>query len=411
MFVVDLTVLRMNVFVVNIGSTSLKFRLVDMATESERMRGAVDGVGALHSWFRWRVTGEEKQERTGAVGSQTKAVDLALSVVHESAEQHGCSPIDVVGFKAVHGGELTEAIVDKDVLSAMHDYSDLAPAHNPAYAEAMWTFAEALPQTPLVAIFEPGFHRTIDEARRVYAVPFEWKAKYGVQRWGFHGASHRYVAEMVCERVGRDDLRVISCHLGGSSSICAIRGVQSVANSFGMTPQSGLPQNNRVGELDAFALPHLAKRTGMSIETLLKKLASEGGLLGISGESNDMRVLLQKASEGHERCALAVEAYVQCVRDYLGAYIVLLGGLDVLVFTGGIGERSDELRRRVCQGLAFLGIELDESRNANPGDDDAVSSADAPVLTLAVETNEELMVARRAAALVAKSLNRSVAGG
>jgi acetate kinase len=259
----------------------------------------------------------------------------------------------------------------------------------------MRAFQTRMPAVPLVAAFETAFHQTIPAARTTFAIPYEWTSDFGVRRYGFHGASHEYIAERVAELLGRKDLRVISCHLGGSSSICAIQGGRSVANSFGMTPQSGLPQNNRVGDFDAYALLVLRARTGMDFDTLLATMSRQGGLLGISGVSNEMRQVCDAAASGHARAELALSTYVESVRHYLGAYIVLLGGLDVLAFTGGIGERSAEVRRRICGGLEFLGVKLDEGRNTGASAEAMISADGSPVRLLVIPANEELMVARR----------------
>jgi len=385
----------MNVLVVNIGSTSFKFRLIDMTAERVLARGGVEGVGKPMSEVTLQRGDTAPTVTQQAVADQAEAIRVCLDAL-TSAERRRALSIDAVGFKAVHGGQIADAVrVTPDVLQIMESFAEAAPAHNPAYVTAMKTFAEQMPDTPLVAAFETGFHQTIPEARHTYAVPYEWKERYGVRRYGFHGASHRYIASRVAELLGRRDLRIISCHLGGSNSICAIRDGRSIANSFGMTPQSGLPQNNRVGDFDAYALLTLRARTGLAFDELLACLACEGGLLGISGVSNDMQELLAAAEAGNERAKLAVSVLIESARDYVGAYLVALGGLDVLVFTGGIGEGSAEVRRRVCYGLEFLGIRLDSERNERGGNEATLSTDDSPVRILAMQTNEELIVARQ----------------
>jgi acetate kinase len=395
----------MRVLVVNIGSTSLKYRVFDMADERVLARGAVEGVGSAEAeaYIAFAdaagADGPRVTQRL-PVSDPAEAVALALSQLTRRADGAEALHWDAIGFKAVHGGDLVDGVVTDALLATMEAFADIAPAHNPAYIAAMRAFGERLPHVPQVAVFETGFHRTVAEARRVYAAPHRWKREHGVERYGFHGASHRYIAQHVIDRLGMDQPRIVSCHLGGSSSICALRGERSLANSFGMTPQSGVPHNNRVGEFDAFALPFLSKRTGQPVEALLAELAREGGLLGVSGLSNDMRTLLAAADDGIARAELAVTMFVHAVRDYLGAYAVLLGGLDVLVFTGGIGERSPQIRDRVCAGLGFLGIALDARRNTSPPADGRVSPDDGAVTVLAVETNEELVVARRTVAVL-----------
>ncbi len=386
----------MKVLVVNIGSTSFKFCLFDMRDERVLARGGVEGVGRPDACLHRRIGDGPASETIRPVADQAEAVRVCTEALAAGSVDGRPLSIDAVGFKAVHGGSIGEPVqVTDDVLRIMAQYADICPAHNPAYIAAMRAFAAQMPEVPQVAAFETGFHQTIPDSRNTYAVPYEWKTEYGIRRYGFHGASHRFIAWETAKRFGRDDLRVISCHLGGSSSICALDAGRSVANSFGLSPQSGVPHNNRVGDFDAYALPALAARRGETFDALLAAMATQGGLLGISGVSNDMRVLIEAAQRGHHRAELAVEVFVESVRHYIGGYAVALGGLDVLVFTGGIGERSPEVRRRVCQGLEFLGVRVDPKRNEDPPADGRLSADRSPVSVLAMETNEELVVARQ----------------
>ncbi len=419
----------MNVLVVNIGSTSFKFRLYDMTDERVLVSGGVEGVGSATSKVTLQRDGGKSAVMERPVGDQADAVSWCLDSLGRDcdtgghadssspgaaqAEARGSSlsaplpeyTIDAVGFKAVHGGNIAGAVrVTADVIQVMEELTEAAPAHNPPYIAAMKAFEAQMPDTPLVAAFETGFHQTIPASRATYAIPYEWTTKHGVRRYGFHGASHRYVAMRAAELFGRDDLRVISCHLGGSSSICAIRAGESIATSLGMTPQSGVPQNNRVGDFDAYALLTLRARTGMDMDGLLAAMAREGGLLGISGVSNDMREIVKAALSGHERAGLALDVFVESIRGYIGAYLLALRGLDVLVFTGGIGERSAELRRRVCDGLAFIGVQLDPASNKTGGPEALISSDDSHVKILAMQTNEELIVARQTREVLTKQL-------
>jgi len=271
----------------------------------------------------------------------------------------------------------------------------VAPAHNPPYIKAMRLLAEKLPEIPLVAAFETNFHQTIPERNALYAVPYQWATQWNVRRYGFHGASHRYIAERTAELLGRNDLRVISCHLGGSSSLCAIRGGQSRMTSMGMSPQSGLPQNNRVGDFDPYALPLLMKRTGKSLEEVLAMLASQGGLAGLSGTSGDVRDLMQAAAEGNRQAQLALEVFASDVRRYLGACLVELGGVDVIVFTGGIGENQPEVRAMILRDLEELGIVLDAEANARCSGESPIHAKESRAQVWVVPTNEELIVARQ----------------
>jgi len=386
----------MNILVVNIGSTSFKFRLFNMADERVLAHGGVEGVGKTTSRITLQIGDAGPTAHEQPITDQAEAIHACLAALGATGTTQAPVQVDAVGFKAVHGGPISGAVrVTPDVMQTMQTFSDVAPAHNPAYLAAMRAFGEQMPQTPLVAAFETGFHQSIPPSRTTYAIPYEWTRDLGVRRYGFHGASHQYVATRVAELFGTGAARIISCHLGGSSSICAIRDGQSIANSFGMTPQSGLPQNNRVGDFDAYALLRLRSRTGLPIEDLLERMAREGGLLGISGVSNDMPEIIAAAEAGHEQAALALEVFVESIRDCIGAYLVALGGLDVLVFTGGIGERSPLVRQRVCEGLSFLGIRLSGERNDAGANEVTVSADVSDVRVLVLQTNEELIVARQ----------------
>ncbi len=253
---------------------------------------------------------------------------------------------------------------------------------------------------PLIAAFETGFHRTIPEANQRYAIPDAWATELGVRRWGFHGASHRYISWRMPELLGRSDIKVISCHLGGSSSLCAIRHGQSVACSLGTSPQSGLPHNNRVGDFDVFALPVLIRETGKSLDEILSILANESGLQGLSGAGCDLRDIEAAAAAGNERAKLAMDVFIAAIRQYLGAYLVELDGADAIVFTGGIGENSASIRSGVCRDLAWFGIALDPALNASGPAERCVSTAGSRVQVWTVPTNEEIVVARQAKELL-----------
>jgi acetate kinase len=263
----------------------------------------------------------------------------------------------------------------------------------------MRLLAEKRPRIPLVAAFESGFHETIAPAERTYAVPLEWIEKHGIRKWGFHGASHRYIGERMAAILKNPAARIISCHLGGSSSLCAIQDGKSRATSMGMSPQGGLPQNNRVGDFDPFALPALMRATGRTLEQLLEDLANRSGLLGLSG-FNDLRDIEAAAEKGEANARLALEVYVASVRHYLGAYLVLLNGADAIVFTGGIGENSAGMRQAVCTSLDWFGIKLDQEKNRTPKGEAPIHAADSRVQIWIMPTNEELIVARQTKAIL-----------
>lgn len=392
----------MKILVANLGSTSFKYRLFDMADERQIARGGIERIGAAESRCVVEIAGR-KQEKTLRVPDHAEAVRQCLAQLTDPAT--GClkdaSEVAAIGFKAVHGGRVGGVQrVTPDVLAAMEEMNATAPAHNPPYIAAMRLLAERLPEIPLVAAFETDFHRTIPEHNRYYAAPYEWAEQHQVRRWGFHGASHRYIATRIAELLGRDDLRVISCHLGGSSSLCAIRGGRSVAASMGFSPQSGLPQNNRAGDFDPYAVRHVMQRIGKSLDEVLELLAEHGGLLGLSGLSGDLRDLEEAAASGHARARLALEVFAANVRHYLGAYLVELGGCDVIVFTGGIGENRPAFRARVCADLEELGIALDPAANSAARGEAKISAESSRVAVWVVPTNEELVVARLARQLL-----------
>jgi acetate kinase len=332
------------------------------------------------------------------VPDHAAAVNLCLSQL--TNPEWGClssaDEVAGIGFKAVFAGNLSGVrLVDEELLTKMEALADIAPAHNPPYARAMRQLRQAFPEIPLVAALETAFHETIPAENRTYAIPFQWQEEYEVQRWGFHGASHRYIGTRMAELTGRDDLRVISCHLGGSSSLCAMQGGVSKANSLGMSPQTGLPHNNRVGDFDPFALPVLMKATGKSLAELLEDLSSKSGLLGMSGLSGDCRDLEEAAANGHARAELALSVFHSAVRHYLGAYLTVLGGADAIVFTGGIGENSVSLREKVCSNLEWAGIRLDAERNKSAAEESQLQADDSNVQIWVVPTNEEIVVGRQ----------------
>jgi acetate kinase len=387
------------VLVANLGSTSFKYRLYDLEGAEERLlaRGAIERIGSNNAKVTLRSARGEA-EMVQPIADHGDAVQICLDQLIDPrfGVLERSSDVAAIGFKAVHARNLTGVhVVNDDVLEAMDAFADVAPAHNPPYTKAMRMLASRFPRLPLVAAFETGFHRTIPEANQRYAVPDRWATALGIRRWGFHGASHRYISGRMAEILGRNDLRLISCHLGGSSSLCAIKAGRSVACSLGMSPQSGLPQNNRVGDFDVFALPVLLRETGQSLEEILDLLANRSGLEGLSGAGRDLRDIEAAAQAGDAQAELALEVYIASARHYLGAYLVELGGADAVVFTGGIGENSVRIRSGVCRDLSWLGIELDSEANASGDAERKVSSAGSRIEVWTVPTNEEIVVARQ----------------
>lgn len=397
----------MKILVANLGSTSFKFRLFDMSDERQLARGGVERIGAERIGAEqsngFVEIGDRRSELNLAAADHGAAIAACLAALTDPAA--GCldsvADVAAIGFKAVHGGRVSGVErVDDNVIAAMTEMNAICPAHNPPYIAAMRQLRQRLPAMPLVAAFETGFHQTIPERLRRYAVPYQWADDFQLRRWGFHGASHRYVAERMRELTGNANLRLIACHLGGSSSICASRGAKSVATSMGMSPQTGLPHNNRVGDFDAYALPMLAERMGQSVGEVLAEMAKRGGLLGLSGASGDIRDLYEAAGRGDQRAQLALDVFVSAIRHYVGAYLVELGGVDAIAFTAGIGENCAELRAAVCADLEELGITIDLAHNAAARGESAIHAAASRTQIWIVPTNEELIVARQAKALL-----------
>lgn len=396
----------MKILVANLGSTSFKYRLfhLDGTTEHQVARGGIDRIGQSESRCAVEI-GTNKSEATANVPDHAAALKMCLE---QLTGEGGCltdvGEVAGIGFKAVHAGRLSGVrIVNDELLAEMEELFDVAPAHNPPYVKAMRTLKSAFPQIPLVAALETGFHDTIPTAHRSYAIPAEWESKYGVKKWGFHGASHRFVVGRIAELMNRSDLKVISCHLGGSSSICAAENGKSIATSMGMSPQTGLPQNNRVGDFDPFALPYLMRRTGKSLEELLGTLANQSGLAGLSGTSGDLRDIEDAAEKGDAAAKHALDVYVASIRQYVGGYMALLGGCDAIVFTGGIGENSTLIRERVCEYMEWAGLKLEAAKNATAKGEAVVSADESRIAVWTIPTNEELVVARQTADVIGRS--------
>lgn len=391
----------MKVLVANLGSTSFKYRLFDMADETLLARGGFERIGTDSTpWF--VESGGKREEGSLHAPDHAAAVRACL----DQLARHGClkqaSDLGAIGFKAVHAKGVSGAqLVTAGVLEAMEAYNDVAPAHNPPYVAAMRLLAREFPSIPLVAAFETGFHQTIPPGNGLYAIPLEWAEKHGVRKWGFHGASHRYIAGRAAQLLDNPKAKIISCHLGGSNSLCAIDAGKSIACTLGMSPQSGLPHNNRVGDFDVFALPALLRQTGKTLEQLLDQLANRSGLEGLCG-LRDMRDIEKAAQEGDSKAQVALDVFFNSIQMYIGGYIALLGGVDGIFFTGGIGENSSLLREKVISGLGWMGIELDTATNATAKGEKPLHRTGSRAQVWILPTNEEIVVARQSRDLLAK---------
>lgn len=388
----------MKILVANLGSTSFKYKVFDMPDGRVLARGGMDRIGeGEDSLHKFQFGDTEEVQHTCQLPDHAAAIDEALArLTGDGAPLSSVEALDAVGFKTVHARAISGVVeLDDEVIGRMEDFLRLAPAHNPAYVAAIRQFESVAPHAPRVGCFEPAFHGNAPLRRQLYAVPWHWYEEYGIRRYGFHGASHRYAAEKVIELEGTNQLRHINCHLGGSSSLCAVKDGVSQGASHGLSPQGGVPQNNRIGDLDPYALQIVCDREGISLDRALEICASEGGMLGLSGSSNDMRDIEEKAQAGDERCALAIEVFTSSIRDYLGSFVVELGGLDVLSFTGGIGEHSSIVRGQILQGLEFLGVELDPALNESVHGEGMLHGPASKVRLRVLTTDEELIVARQ----------------
>ncbi len=385
------------ILVANLGSTSLKYRLFDFSSDQEKLlaRGCVE-----------RVT------------DHAEAIESCLGELQKGGWIRSENDLAAVGFKTIMACGFNGCVLlDEKVVRAMEHYNPVAPAHNPPYIAGIRMFAHRMPKVPLIGLFETAFYQWAPEAAMRYAVPESW-CQAGVRRWGFHGASHKFIAERSAEMLCREDvsrrarhlyidngaspvrepkLRVISCHLGGSSSVTGILNGVAIGNSMGLSPQSGLPQNNRVGDLDPFALPLVMRTTGMTLEEAERQLCKESGLKALSGGYNDFRDIEAEAAKGNARAQLAIDVLVDSARHWIGAYFLQLNGIDALVFTAGIGENRPELRETICRNLDQLGIVLDPALNSQVRGLEAIISApESRVKVIVIPTNEELVVAREA---------------
>jgi acetate kinase len=381
------------ILVANLGSTSFKFRLYEMPSERLLAKGGFERLGSDRA--AWKITIGDGPEKSGQGDIRTHEDAIRLT----DRELGGLAHLAAVGFKPVMARGISGTqLMDARVLAAMEDIAALLPAHNPPYIAGVRLFNKLYPGLPCIGTFETAFYDRVPEHNRRFPIPLEWEKKYGIARHGFHGASHRYVSERAAELRGSEKMRLVSCHLGGSSSMAAVKDGIALDSSWGMTPQSGLPQNNRAGDFDCFAMIYLARECGLGWDAVEKALATESGLKGMSGlDTGDMRDLREAAGAGHDDARTAIAVFVAAIRKYLGQFFLELNGLDVLVFTAGIGENNPDLRAEICADLDCLGLKLDPAANAACRATEAViSTPDSLVEVRVIPTNEEIIIARHA---------------
>lgn len=403
----------MKVLVLNCGSSSLKFQLIEVGEEPERDRalakGLIEDAGGA-AVLHYEAQGVERKPVRDAAGAfePRAAVERALAVLTDP--ETGVLPhkkeIGAVGHRVVHGGERFKAsvLIDEAVVDGIEECIPLAPLHNPANLQGYRAARAVLPEAPQVAVFDTSFHQTLPPEAFLYAIPYSLYQRFGVRRFGFHGTSHRFISGRAAARLGREEdpgLRLITCHLGNGASVCAVHGGKSIDTSMGMTPLEGLVMGTRSGDLDPAALLYIMGREAIGSAEASALLNKHSGLLGLSGLSHDMRTLLEEEKKGNERSHLAIEVFCYRLRKYIGAYLAALGGADALVFAGGIGENSPVIRERVLQGLAALGLSLDKDRNAAAEGKEAEISRDGTrPRVFVIPTDEELLIARDAFRIV-----------
>ena len=393
----------MIVLVVNCGSSSLKYQLINMDNEEVMAKGLVEKIGLSDSLLTHKWNGQKK-EVAQSIPDHKVAVKLVLDILTESGVIKSMSEIDAVGHRVVHGGEefAASTVITDDVMKALEKCSAFAPLHNPANIIGINACAEIMPGVPQVAVFDTAFHQTMPAQAYMYGLPYELYKENGIRRYGFHGTSHRYVAGEIAKVLGKkvEDLRIINCHLGNGSSLCAIKNGKSVDTTMGFTPLAGVLMGTRCGDIDPAIVTTVMDQKGLSTKDMDMLMNKKSGVLGISGVSSDFRDLGDAAKEGNERAQLALDMFHYQVRKEIGAFAAAMGGVDVITFTAGGGENGIEDRAAICKGLEYLGAKLDPEKNNVRGKDAEISTADSTVKLYVIPTNEELMIARDTKELV-----------
>lgn len=382
------------IFVMNLGTTSFKFKLYKWEGEDPRVlaAGELESVGSNESYYEISYPDRDGYSGKTPICDHGAAFEHCFAILQQDGVLRDLDDLSAVGYKAVHGGNLSgTCLVDDSLIAEMERVTPFAPAHNPIYLNAMKNIRNRFPGLKQMARFETSFHGTIPEHRVTYGVPYAWKQDAGIRRYGFHGSSHQYISQTIA-RLQPEAKRIINCHLGGSSSICAILDGKSIATSMGATLQSGLFNNNRVGDFEVFCLKPVMNHYGYTLDETLEILSKKAGLLGLSGVSNDLRLVMDAAQQGNLQAQLAVDTLCDNILGYIGMYAAYLGGLDALVFTGGIGTNSAYLRKQVCGNLGYLGVTLDEEANEQRGDG-CISTQSSQVKVWRLKTDEESVVA------------------
>jgi acetate kinase len=390
----------MKVLVINAGSSSLKYQLIDMTNESALAVGLCERIGINNSIITQKRFDGKKLEKEADLPNHKKALEEVVKALTDSefGVIKDMNEINAVGHRVVHGGEqfTTSALIDTGVEQAIKDCFELAPLHNPPNMMGITACAEIMPGTPMVAVFDTAFHQTLPAYAYMYALPYDLYEKHGVRKYGFHGTSHMYVARRAAAMLGKPlkDVKVITCHLGNGSSITAVKGGKSIETSMGFTPLEGVAMGTRCGSIDPAVVPFIMEKEGLSTREVDNLMNKKSGVLGISGISNDFRDLDEAASNGNQRAELALEIFAYKIKKYIGEYSAVLNGADAVVFTAGIGENSATIRKRILSDLEGLGIKIDDEKNKIRGQEIDISTPDAKVRVLVIPTNEELTIAR-----------------
>lgn len=396
----------MKTLVINCGSSSLKYQLIDMSTEECMVQGLVERIGIEGSVLTQKVEGKDKYVINTEIKNHKDAIKLVLEALIDPV--HGViksmDEISAVGHRVVHGGEKysDSVLINDEVLQSIKDCIVLAPLHNPPNIIGIEACKELMPNTPMVAVFDTAFHQTMPKHSYICPLPYDLYKKYGIRKYGFHGTSHKYVSNKVAEAMGKDikDLKIVTCHLGNGCSLAAVKNGKSVDTSMGFTPLAGVMMGTRSGSIDPSVISFLIEQHGYTIEEIDELLNKKSGVLGISGVSSDFRDVLAAGEAGNERAKLALEIFYYKVRTQIAAYAGAMGGIDVIVFTAGIGENSSITRKEILKGLEFFGFELNEENNEIRGNIQEISTEDSRVKVYVVPTNEELMIARDTAKLI-----------
>ena len=395
----------MNVLVINCGSSSLKFQLINSDTEAVLAKGLCERIG-IDGRLTYQPAGGEKEMTDMPMPTHTEAIQFVIDALTNSQTGVVTSleEIGAVGHRVVHGGEkfASSTVINDEVLVAIEECNDLAPLHNPANLIGIRACQALMPNVPMVAVFDTAFHQTMPEKAFMYGLPYEYYEDYKVRRYGFHGTSHSFVSKRTAEVLGKayEDTKTVVCHLGNGSSICAVANGKSVDTSMGLTPLEGLVMGTRSGDVDPGALEYLAKKENLDIVGILNVLNKKSGVQGLSGLSSDFRDLNAGAAEGNKRAQIALDVFCYKVAKYVGSYVAAMNGVDAIVFTAGIGENVCLVREKVCEYLGYLGITLNKEANAIRGEEIEISTPDSKVKVYVVPTNEELAIARETVALV-----------